>query len=132
MVEIDKSIPENEEMTKEEKISQLSEQIRLIETKLGILNKAQELYKKLLKIKKENYQIVGDKPKYMTMDEFVKTQIEYEEVMYDLEQQNSAHLIEREKMMLEQLNKRLKEVEENEWRTKKRQCGSTRSSTSRT
>jgi len=114
MVEIDKSIPENEEMTKEEKISQLSEQIRLIETKLGILNKAQELYKKLLKIKKENYQIVGDKPKYMTMDEFVKTQIEYEEVMYDLEQQNSAHLIEREKMMLEQLNKRLKEVEENE------------------
>ncbi len=93
----------------EAKTNRLKEQIALIERKIELFTKVEEVYAQILTIKRENYQIEGDKPRYMVMTEFSRLQMEYEYLGYELEKLSKGHLIEQERMILDSLKVKLAE-----------------------
>lgn len=113
MVEIDKTMVETSD-SKEVKLERLNEQAELIRNKLAMYDKLEELYLKIMQIKKDNYKISGDKPKYYYMDEYSKLSLEYEELRYNMEKQNSAHMIEKERMILDNIDKEIERVNKDE------------------
>lgn len=92
-------------------IETLKTQRASVQLKLDLLNKAEEMYKRIIKLKLDNYQIVGDKPRYLLMDEYSKLSVEYEVLIGEMQRVEKEVTIEKEKMLLKALDNKIKEVE---------------------